>query len=205
MVKPDSTQVYPIQLFDSTCNLMDTLFSTIVVSPKPVIELTKSNDFYCNVDTVFLRASGGTYYEWQPASKVSNPVISNPYLTQHSGNQIFEVTVYSSRGCSSSKSILVNDFTYPSQQFLVPNAFTPNNDGLNDCFGVTKWGGAVRNFRMNIYNRRGQLIFSSNEVANCWDGKANGVPQPSGTYIYLIEASTDCESINRNGSIVLIR
>jgi len=205
LVKPDSTQVYPIQLFDSTCNLMDTLFSTIVVSPMPVIELTKSNDFYCNVDTVFLRASGGTYYEWQPASKVSNPGISNPYLTQHSGTQIFEVTVYSSRGCSSSKSILVNDFTYPSRQFLVPNAFTPNNDGLNDCFGVIKWGGAVRNFRMNIYNRGGQMIFSSNEVANCWDGKANGVPQPSGTYIYLIEASTDCESINRNGSFVLIR
>lgn len=205
LVKPDSTQVYPIQLFDSTCNLMDTLYSTIVVSPKPVIELTKSNDFYCNVDTVFLRASGGAYYEWQPANKVSNPGISNPYIAQNYGKQIFEVTVYSSRGCSSSKSILVNDFTYPARQFLVPNAFTPNNDGLNDCFGVIKWGGAVRNFRMNIYNRGGQMIFSSNEVSNCWDGKANGIPQPSGTYIYLIEASTDCESINRNGSFVLIR
>jgi len=205
LVKPDSTQVYPIQLYDSTCNLMDTLYSTIVVSPSPIIELTKSNDFYCNVDTVFLKASGGTYYQWQPAYKVSNPSISNPFLLQNFGNQIFEVTVFSNRGCSNSKSILVNDFTYPAQKFLVPNAFTPNNDGLNDCFGVAKWGSAVRNFRMSIYNRGGQIIFISNEINKCWDGKVNGLPQPTGTYIYLIEASTDCESIIRNGSFILIR
>jgi gliding motility-associated-like protein len=205
LVKPDSTQVYPIQLFDSTCNLIDTLYSTIVVAPKPVIELTKSNDFYCNVDTVFLRASGGAYYEWQPANKVSNPGISNPFISQNNGKQIFEVTVYSSRGCSSSKSILINDFTYPARQFLVPNAFTPNNDGLNDCFGVAKWGGAVRNFRMNIYNRGGQLVFTSDEINKCWDGTVNGNLQASGTYVYQIEAATDCEIINRNGIIILIR
>jgi gliding motility-associated-like protein len=157
------------------------------------------------VDTVFLQASGGTYYEWQPANKVSNPGISNPYLSQNSGNQIYQVTVYSSRGCSSSKSILVKDFTYPARQFLVPNAFTPNNDGLNDCFGVAKWGGVVRNFKLNIYSRLGDLIFSTMNVFDCWDGKLKGIPQSSGTYIFLIEAETDCEKIQRSGTLVLIR
>ncbi|MFN9999292.1 MAG: gliding motility-associated C-terminal domain-containing protein, partial [bacterium] len=94
---------------------------------------------------------------------------------------------------------------YTNQSFLVPNAFTPNNDGLNDCFGVAKWGDAVRKFRMIIYNRNGQPIFTSNDVNTCWDGKYNGLPQPSGTYIYLIVGETDCESINKSGPVVLIR
>lgn len=205
LVKPDSTQLYGLEMFDSTCKITDTLFSQIVVAQKPVIQIEKSNDFSCKLDTVFLKASGGSYYYWLPAHLVSDPRSDQPFVTHKGDRQLFEVTVFSELGCSASRSIIVRDFSYSNQSFFVPNAFTPNNDGLNDCFGVMKWGNAVRKFRMTIYNRLGQTIFTSNDVNTCWDGKYNGVPQPSGTYIYLIVGETDCESINKTGPVVLIR
>ena len=205
LVKPDSSQLYSLEMFDSTCQITDTLFSQIVVAQKPVIQIEKSNDFNCKLDTVYLKASGGSYYYWLPAHLVSDPRSDQPFVTNRGDRQLFEVTVYSDRGCSASRSIILRDFSYANQSFLVPNAFTPNNDGLNDCFGVAKWGDAVRKFRMTIYNRNGQPIFTSNDVNTCWDGKYNGLPQPSGTYIYLIVGETDCESINKSGPVVLIR
>ena len=205
LVKPDSSQLYSLEMFDSTCQITDTLFSQIVVAQKPVIQIEKSNDFNCKLDTVYLKASGGSYYYWLPAHLVSDPRSDQPFVTNRGDRQLFEVTVYSDRGCSASRSIILRDFSYANQSFLVPNAFTPNNDGLNDCFGVAKWGDAVRKFRMTIYNRNGQPIFTSNDVNTCWDGKYNGLPQPSGTYIYVIVGETDCEPINKSGPVVLIR
>ncbi|MFN4974558.1 MAG: gliding motility-associated C-terminal domain-containing protein [Bacteroidota bacterium] len=205
LIKPDSSMGYGLEMYDSTCKVTDTLYSRIEVAPKPVIQLEKSNDFSCKLDTVFLKANGGSYYYWLPAHLVSDPRSDQPFVTNRGDRQLFEVTVYSDRGCSAFRSIILRDFDYTNQSFLVPNAFTPNNDGLNDCFGVAKWGDAVRKFRMIIYNRNGQPIFTSNDVNTCWDGKYNGLPQPSGTYIYLIVGETDCESINKSGPVVLIR
>lgn len=126
-------------------------------------------------------------------------------MTNRGDRQLFEVTVYSDQGCSASRSIILRDFSYANQSYLVPNAFTPNNDGLNDCFGVAKWGNAVKNFKCEIFNRNGDLIYSSKDVFSCWDGTLRGIPQSSGTYVYMIEAVTDCETIKRTGTLVLLR
>ncbi|MFN7540827.1 MAG: gliding motility-associated C-terminal domain-containing protein [Bacteroidota bacterium] len=205
LVKPDSSQLYSLEMFDSTCQITDTLFSQIVVAQKPVIQIEKSNDFNCKVDTVYLKASGGTYYYWLPAHLVSDPRSAQPFVTNRGDRQLFEVTVYSDQGCSASRSIILRDFSYANQSYLVPNAFTPNNDGLNDCFGVAKWGNAVKNFKCEIFNRNGDLIYSSKDVFSCWDGTLRGIPQSSGTYVYMIEAITDCETIKRTGTLVLLR
>lgn len=205
LVKPDSSQLYSLEMFDSTCQITDTLFSQIVVAQKPVIQIEKSNDFNCKLDTVYLKASGGSFYYWLPAHLVSDSRSAQPFVTNRGDRQLFEVTVYSDQGCSASRSIILRDFSYANQSFLVPNAFTPNNDGLNDCFGVAKWGNAVKNFKCEIFNRNGDLIYSSKDVFSCWDGTLRGIPQSSGTYVYMIEAVTDCETIKRTGTLVLLR
>lgn len=205
LIKPDSSQRYGLEMFDSTCQITDTLFSQISVAQKPVIQIEKSNDFSCKLDTVFLKATGGSYYYWLPAHLVSDPRSDQPFVTNRGDRQLFEVTVYSDIGCSASRSIILRDFSYSNQSFLVPNAFTPNNDGLNDCFGVMKWGNAVKNFKCEIFNRNGDLIYSSKDVFSCWDGTLRGTPQSSGTYVYMIEAVTDCETIKRTGTLVLLR
>lgn len=70
-------------------------------------------------------------------------------------------------------------------KLYVPSAFTPNNDGLNDIFKAG-YGENVTNFKMEIYNRWGQKIFTSNSINKGWDGRLNGIIQPHGAYVWLI-------------------
>jgi gliding motility-associated-like protein len=89
-------------------------------------------------------------------------------------------------------------------RFVVPNAFTPNGDRNNDCFGIQRWGNAkVEEFA--VYNRWGQLIFKTNNPARCWDGTLNGKPLDAGGYVYVIKAKTLCGEVTRKGMVMLIR
>jgi gliding motility-associated-like protein len=88
--------------------------------------------------------------------------------------------------------------------FLVPAAFTPNNDGKNDCFGVKYWG-EVKDFSMNIYNRWGELLFHADQPSQCWNGMYKGQLQPSDVYVYLIKGKTMCGDIFRKGTVVLVK
>lgn len=88
--------------------------------------------------------------------------------------------------------------------FQMPTAFTPNNDGLNDCFGIGKWGD-VKVYKFEIYNRWGELIFTTTKASDCWNGKRNGTAQPSGQYAYIVVAETACGIVEHKGLFSLIR
>ncbi len=74
----------------------------------------------------------------------------------------------------------------PYMSIYIPNSFTPNGDGLNDMFGA--YGEAIKDFKMQVYNRWGQLIFESNNVTNQWDGTHLGQKVPQGSYVYKVIA-----------------
>ncbi len=76
----------------------------------------------------------------------------------------------------------------PTMYIYVPNSFTPNGDGLNDYFYVQ--GEAIQTFKMQVFNRWGDLVFESNEVNKGWDGKFNGNLVPQGAYVYKLSASS---------------
>jgi gliding motility-associated-like protein len=87
---------------------------------------------------------------------------------------------------------------------LIPNAFTPNNDGLNECYGVKLWP-YTSSFEMSIFNRWGELVFRTSNIYACWDGKLKGKDQSAGVYVYMIRATTDCGPTFKKGTFVLIR
>jgi len=107
-------------------------------------------------------------------------------------------------GCYSSDSILVQNNCYMD----IPNVFTPNNDGLNDHFFprnmLTK---GLTSFKMDIYNRWGQLIFETTSLdGEGWDGKLNNVAQPEGVYVFMIEATfQDGQVEHHQGNVTLLR
>ena len=86
----------------------------------------------------------------------------------------------------------------------MPSAFSPNKDGLNDCFGIKYWG-AILELEFNIYNRWGQLIFKTKNPGDCWDGTVDGVLQDAAVFVYVIKAKTQCGDIFRKGTFALIR
>ncbi|MBK6641980.1 MAG: gliding motility-associated C-terminal domain-containing protein [Bacteroidia bacterium] len=74
----------------------------------------------------------------------------------------------------------------PYMSIYIPNSFTPNGDGLNDTFGA--YGEAIKDFRMQVFNRWGQMIFESNNVEYRWDGTHEGTQVPQGSYVYRVVA-----------------
>jgi gliding motility-associated-like protein len=91
----------------------------------------------------------------------------------------------------------------PTMYIYVPNSFTPNNDGLNDTFGVS--GEAIQKFDMQIYNRWGDLIFESANASQKWDGTFKGSKVPEGIYVYKISASgISGKNIKKDGTVTVI-
>jgi gliding motility-associated-like protein len=86
----------------------------------------------------------------------------------------------------------------------VPNAFTPNGDGSNDLFRV--YGTAISSIRLKVYSQWGDLVFSSTDVVNGWDGNYKGNKSPASVYTYTLEAKMqDGTDIIKKGSFTLIR
>jgi len=85
----------------------------------------------------------------------------------------------------------------------IPNAFTPNGDGLNETFGPV--GNAVNKFSMLIFNRWGQMIFESEDMNHQWDGTYKGEKVQTDTYVYKIFATgEESGSFQKTGKITVI-
>ncbi len=88
-------------------------------------------------------------------------------------------------------------------RIFVPNAFTPNHDLLNDRFEVK--GMYIREYRIRIYNRWGQLLFESQRFRNDWDGTYKEVPSQEDVYMYMIDAvGTDGKVYHLKGNLTLL-
>lgn len=108
-------------------------------------------------------------------------------------------------GCESAPTpIAINADVSVGGRYYLPNVFTPNRDGINDCFGVTNWG-AISEFRLMVYNRWGEEVFYTTNPDQCWDGMYKGVPAISGNYVYHVRAISLCGIVERKGNLALIR
>ena len=96
-----------------------------------------------------------------------------------------------------------NDFCKTT--LYIPNAFTPNNDGINDEWQVHALGYTIH--KISIFNRIGQVVFTSLDSSPKWNGELKNKNLPSGVYVYLIEYSNDLnrERHTKSGSVTLIR
>lgn len=120
-----------------------------------------------------------SYSYWEDFQR-TRPVL-NPAMIQTSG--IYYINATSGVGCRSIKQVNVRI----KPKIFVPNAFTPNKDGKNDVFVYKASGGISGVQYFNIYNRWGEIVFSTNKPGQGWDGTYKGKLQPNGTYIWMFE------------------
>ncbi len=201
---PSTTTTYFVQITDTVCNYTSTLSTIVTILPLPVIIASKSNDIDCSNDQSQLNATGGIIYSWTPTATLNNPTISNPIARPMTATQ-YKVKGISATGCVNYDSVVVNINFGIKGNFLMPNAFTPNNDGLNDCYGIKYWG-VILQLDFNIYNRWGERVFHTTDPAGCWNGVYNGIPQNPAVFVFIIKATTSCQgAIFRKGTFALIR
>jgi gliding motility-associated-like protein len=189
--------------YASGCDSLVTVVQ-LTVNPNPVISLSKSNDVDCVLGTSNLTTVAGYKYQWSPAQTLSNATVNNP-VASPTATTIYKVKVISNKGCVTHDSIEVKVSKGDANNgYLVPSAFTPNNDHKNDCFGVKSWG-SITNLQFNVYDRWGRLVFHSTDPSHCWDGTFQGESLGAATFVYHVSANTNCGRVFRKGTVVLIR
>jgi len=195
---------YQVIIEDDDCRMADTLSIVLPIADKPIVSVSKSNDITCVQSTATLSASGGVSYSWQPATGLSNPLVASPSVSIPTSTT-YQVTITSGEGCTTMDTIRINVYKDgDGSGFLVPSAFTPNNDGKNDCFGVPHWGD-VKDFSLSVYNRWGEMVFHADQPSKCWNGFYKGVLQPNAVFVYFIKGKALCGEVFRKGTVTLIR
>lgn len=170
---------------------------TIIPAPKvnagPDLYLLKNES-----GQIQATASGSELqFSWYPALYLNNETILQPTTTPLD-NIIYTLTVTGSGGCRDSSRIAVKLLPEPQ----IPTAFTPNNDGLNDTWGIPNLN-LYAKCDVKIFNRYGQLVFHSLGYQHPWNGTFNGEQLPTGTYVYIID--TKRQKKIYKGIVTLIR
>lgn len=144
-------------------------------------------------------------YSWNPSVGLSDPTIPNPVVTVGAIGQDIQYQVITSTiaGCRGEGYVKVRVNTGPD--IYVPTGFSPNNDGKNDKFTPFPVGMKSYNY-FRVFNRWGQLVFSTTKLNDGWDGRFGGTEQASGVYVWMIEGLTkDNRIISKKGTVMLIR
>ena len=148
------------------------------------------------------RSSGGTApYLW--ALNDTNFSANNRFDNLTPGAYL--LLTRDSLGCIDTSTVLVENRPLRNE-FGIGNAFSPNDDGINDELRITITNNIV-NVEIVFINQYGQRVFktTSTDALQTWDGIHNGLPLPEGTYFYLVTASTLCEKGAFSGYITLLR
>jgi gliding motility-associated-like protein len=131
-------------------------------------------------------------------------ILSYQDLTTNNSSQFIRYRILAQRNGGTDVSFSnVVEIKYEGQVYL-PTAFTPNADGSNDVFFAE--GRFIKNFKMSIFSRWGEIVFISDQMTDGWNGFYNGVPATADAYAYLVQA-TDYwgKTITKRGSVTLIK
>jgi gliding motility-associated-like protein len=158
-----------------------------------------------NIGQITIAVSGG---QSPYTLRLNNRIYSNGSLISNLTRGNHSLSILNNDNCEiDTVNITLNMELTPACDFVfVPNAFTPNDDGLNDV--LTPYSGeGITGFQFTIYNRWGQLIYITNTKGTGWDGKLSGVAQASGVYIWKISYKTVNNPVKKiiKGTLTLIR
>lgn len=172
------------------CEKSDTILVRMIDKPR----FSLGNDtMICKGYPLVLKAGigGNNIYLWQDGTS------RDEFLVTDEGAYSVRVT----NQCGSMvDEIKITTFICTIQ---MPNAFTPNHDGLNDIFRV-KYPFPANAFAMSVYNRWGQKIFETTTMENGWDGTWNGEPQPAGTYQWKISMTDASQNTQHWSGVVML-
>jgi gliding motility-associated-like protein len=185
---------YAVQVDENGCGTASAV--NVDYTSKPVLS-TWTDTAICLSQKLVLDVSNPqSTYIWQDGS--TSPI----YSVSQAG--VFSVDV--TNGCGTTTNTTKVSFIPCDCRFFVPNAFTPNRDGHNDLFFPDN-PCLFSDYEMRIYNRWGQLVFTSKDISIGWDGNLHGIPQPLGTYVWMIsykDGPTKKTSVE-NGTVLLLR
>ena len=184
------TNNFTVGLNDNFLVSVDPFISTIQYQESAQLEATS------------VPALPGAIYAWSPNEGLSCSDCPNP-IASPIVNTTYTVTVTATNGCIQTAQATVNA-QLPCGEAFMPTIFSPNGDALNDKLCLM--GSCVQTMTYSIYNRWGELVFTSKSQTECWDGTFRGNPIPVGVYAYKLQVTlTDGTIQEESGNITLAR
>jgi len=171
---------------------VDTAKMKLQILPLPAADFPEVNDTIWFENTYQLIATPGyANYQWSTGD------ITNYITVTDQG--YYSVIIETENGCTSADTVMMMNAAVP---VYVPNAFTPNGDGLNDTFKPVVDSELVRQYHLTIYNNWGQLIFETSDTGRGWEGR----DAMAGLYAWVISYSDRSGKFSKiTGSVALIR
>ncbi len=208
-----NTKAFPFSSTNFILKGMDTLgcpkpvYDTIFVKVVPPVNAFAGNDTAVVVgQPLQLKASGGSFFQWTPATYLSNADIFNPVALFNSGIEKFSyiLQAITTEGCFAFDTINIRIFK-TAPDIFVPTAFTPDGNNLNDDFKPLAVGISQFDY-FRVYNRWGNEIYSSTSTEKGWDGTYKGQPQNPGTYVWMVRGTDFTgKTVVKKGTVILIR
>ena len=206
-VTPSDTTTYTIEVKDFNNCSAPAQTIILYVYPSPVAEFTMTPPQYAPVSLPIIfndQSSGATQWLWNFGDIMnSSSMIKNPTFTYDKlGSYLINLTVTNDYNCSDSVSHII--YIESNIYIYIPNAFTPDNDGINDFFSPQ--GVEFTEFEMEIYNRWGERIYHSIDMDKPWDGKYKGRSEKPDVYVYKIWVKDFKEKMHYYvGNVTLIK
>jgi gliding motility-associated-like protein len=167
----------------------------VTIHPAPAIVFAGQDTLFVEPGYELHAGSGYQFYLWNTGDQTESIIIDSI------GE--YNVQVTSNNGCFSTETVHLRWSGIP---FYMPNAFTLDGDGLNDCFQPVVKYYLINQFHISIFNRWGELVFETNDIFQGWDGTYEGKPAMGSVYVYRIDYSSQpgiTETVS--GSLVLVR
>ncbi len=175
---------------------------TIVVNPLPGLIMEPDTTIAPGTSTTLNPSVTGNIvaYQWNPSTGLNDPTIKNP-VANPVVTTVYTLNITDDKGCEASGSMKVT-VAAGTSKISVPNAFSPNGDGINDTWVIPNLS-AYPGVTVDVYNRYGQLVFHSENNNKNWDGTYNGRPLPMATYYYIIDPKNNEKKIA--GSVTIFK
>lgn len=201
--------VYTVKLtvIDSaTCNIISTYQRSVEVLGQGVAQFSARFDGCNNKLTIENQSEGGFSYRWDFGDGDTSNAQDPEHDYDEIGNYTIQLFVNENTLCSDQISKEVSIEAAKKHTINLYNVFTPNGDGLNDCFKMDGDFLECKDFLLEIYNRWGELVFSTPNPNECWYGndmKRKAV-LPSSTYYYLLYLGKNA-TVPISGTVDLIK
>ena len=202
MYTPGTYIVQLVVTTQSGCIDMDSV--TIIILAPPIADYLPQGGSYLIGQTINFtdQSQNASSYYWTFGNNNDTSIVQNPsYSYGANGSYVVTLIASNASGCSDTAAY---KFEVIGSPVVVPSAFSPNGDLLNDVFRIN--GGPFNSYELRVFNEWGQQIFYSNNQSNGWDGKYKNKEQPAGSYVYIFVGVTYTnEDVKLHGEIAITR
>ncbi|MBI2271497.1 MAG: gliding motility-associated C-terminal domain-containing protein [Bacteroidetes bacterium] len=201
LTPPAGTSNYMLVAINGVCSDTDTV--VVSANPLPVVDAGADKTIFSLQSTMIGGAptsiASGASFSWTPGKELTDSTAANPEASPLT-TTLYKVVVRDANGCVASDTVRLTVLP----EIVFNNGITPNGDGKNETWiidNIQKFPKCV----VEVYNRWGDLLFSSTGYGTPWDGRYNGKDLPVGTYYYVIKLNDPLFPDAFTGPITIMR